>query len=333
MVLGFGSGLAYASPYEKQCGKDTSPAVVTVFVDRPNAAGDILSRLLSPGGRKIAGSGFIVTPEGLVITSAHVVAGGVNPSMRFCDGSDSPARIVVVDDRSDVAVLQILGPPASFPTLSFSTTPLQVGDVVEALGSPFGGEQQARRGTVKTTPLTNPGIADFPPLVETTTPLTPGYSGGPLLDQQNDVVGINAAIYSHKGQFQGLSFAVPVVTAKRILLRAKALLAPADKGAEPPPQPVLLVGQQPLSGASVVDLTAASAHEYGVDSAGTGVVMVDPGHGYADEAGFEIGDVIVSINGRPATSTATAIELLGQTQNWTIEILRGDRRLTQTFEM
>ena len=307
-------------------------ATVKVFTNRAAPVPGFLA-LLPRRQQRVAGSGVIVHPGGLVVTCAHVVKDAVELWVRPRDGRLTTARIVFEDDRADVAVLKMEGASGTSPFLHFSTRMLAVGDHVEAVGSAYGGPPVARFGKVTALSSTMEGIADFPPNIETDVQLSPGYSGGPLVNDDGEIVGINMAISYRFGKFDGSSFAVPAATVTRVLARAEALEARGGAPATGLANAATLSGTQPLAGATVADLTPELRLDFGLPPKALGVVVVESGRGYADQCGFQPGDLIVGINNVPVTSVALLTAVLRGVGAWHIDVERGRRHLSQDFSL
>jgi serine protease Do len=232
------------------------------------------------------GSGFIVDPDGVVLTNAHVVQGASEVRVKLTDGREFPAKVVGVDRPTDVAVLRIdakglpavrLGDPAR----------TQVGEWVLAIGAPFGFENSATAGIVSAKARSLPDEG-YVPFLQTDVAVNPGNSGGPLFNADGEVIGINSQIYSRSGGYQGLSFAIPIDVAMKT---EKQLVAHGK----------VVRGRL---GVTVQDVNQALAHAFGLDGAsGALVSSVEKGSGAA-RAGVEPGDVIRKVDGKPVTRSA-----------------------------
>ena len=227
------------------------------------------------------GSGFILTPDGLVLTSAHVVSGAEQVTVKLSDRREFIARVLGSDPVTDVAVLKI--DMRGLPVVQLGdVSQLQVGDPVLTIGAPFGLEQSATHGIVSALGRSLPGesLVSF---IQTDAAVNPGNSGGPLLDASGSVVGINAQIYSNSGGYQGLSFAIPIDTALRvkdqIVANGYALHA--------------------RLGVTVQDVNQALAESFGLRRPNGAVVANVAPDSAADEAGLRLGDVITAWNGSP----------------------------------
>lgn len=225
------------------------------------------------------GTGFIIASDGLLLTSAHVVAGARRITVRMSDQRQFRATVVGSDPTTDVAVLRV--DARHLPVVRLGqASQLQVGDPVVVIGSPFGLEQSVSHGIVSAKGRALPGFAAVPH-IQTDAPVNPGHSGGPLLDAGAAVVGLNSQIYTLSGGYEGLSFAVPI----EVALRVKDQIVAHGRVRHG----YLGVTMQNL------DLTLASA--FGLDRPrGALVAGVDAGSA-AETAGLRAGDVITAFNG------------------------------------
>ena len=160
------------------------------------------------------GSGFIVSPDGIILTNAHVVDGASNVTVKLTDKREFKAKVIGVDKPSDVAVLKI--DAKNLPTVKLDPADdVKVGEWVVAIGSPFGFENSVTSGIVSAKSRTLPGDS-YVPFIQTDVAVNPGNSGGPLFNMKGEVVGINSQIYTHTGGYQGLSFAIPIDVALHV---------------------------------------------------------------------------------------------------------------------
>lgn len=226
------------------------------------------------------GSGFIISSDGLVLTSAHVIAGARRVTVRLSDWRQFRARVLGTDPTTDVAVLRVeaQGLPVLRPG---PVGRLQVGDPVVTIGAPFGLEQSVSHGIVSATGRALPGFAAVPH-IQTDAPVNPGHSGGPLLDASASVVGINSQIYTVSGGYVGLSFAVPIDVALRVKdqIVAKGRMSHGYLG----------VAMQNL------DLTLARA--FGLDRPHGALVSAVEVGSAAEKGGLRAGDIITAFNGQ-----------------------------------
>ncbi|MEO8445065.1 MAG: trypsin-like peptidase domain-containing protein, partial [Gammaproteobacteria bacterium] len=160
------------------------------------------------------GSGFIISADGEILTNAHVVDGADEILVKLADNTEKPAKVIGLDKASDVALLKI--DAKGLPTVTLGdSSQLEVGDWVLAIGSPFGLEHTATQGIVSALGRSLPD-GNYVPFIQTDVAVNPGNSGGPLFNTRGEVVGINSQIYSRSGGYMGLSFAIPVNTAKSV---------------------------------------------------------------------------------------------------------------------
>jgi putative serine protease PepD len=232
---------------------------------------------LQPGQGGATGSGFLIDDEGHVLTNQHVVDNAQSVTVRFPDGDEIDARVVGADASSDVAVLELERVPSGVTPVELgSSESLEIGDLVVAIGSPFGLEGTVTSGIVSALhrELTAPDGFTIDGAIQTDAAINPGNSGGPLLDGQGRVIGINSQIASSSGGNDGIGYAVPIETAKEV---ADALIA--GRTIERPFLGVQL--GEADNGAQVAAVTDGSP---------------------ADRAGLRQGDVITEVEGEAASA-------------------------------
>jgi len=227
------------------------------------------------------GSGFIISPDGLVLTNAHVVNGAKQVTVKLSDHREYKAKVLGLDRSSDIAVLKI--DATGLPTVQLGNSDnLGVGDYVLAIGEPFGLEETATAGIVSAKGRTLPGDG-YVPFIQTDAAVNPGNSGGPLFDANGAVVGINAQIYSNSGGYQGVSFAIPI----NIAMQVEHQIIKTGK-----------VTHARL-GVEVQTLDQSLADSFKLKSPnGALVAQVEPDSAAA-RAGIKVGDVILKFNGHP----------------------------------
>ncbi len=212
--------------------KRVAPAVVNVYAEHvvenhnPFLADPFFRQFFGGVPReqveRSLGSGVIVDPSGLVVTNYHVIEGASEVKVALADKREFDADIVLKDQRSDLAVLRIKGASERFPTLEFANSDeLQVGDVVLAIGDPFGVGQTVTHGIVSAVARTQVGISDYQFFIQTDAAINPGNSGGALVDMNGRLVGINSAIYSRSGGSQGIGFAIPANMVRVVVASAE----------------------------------------------------------------------------------------------------------------
>jgi len=227
------------------------------------------------------GSGFVVSPDGLVLTNAHVVSGASEVTVKLTDRREFLARVLGADPITDVAVLRI--DAKNLPTVRLGNpAELRPGDWVVAIGAPFGFENTVTAGVVSAKGRSLPGDG-YVPFIQTDAAVNPGNSGGPLFNAAGEVVGINAQILSETGGYQGLSFAVPIDVAakieRQILQRGRATHAQL--------------------GVMVQELTAPLARSFGLNQPDGALVARVVPKSAAAQAGLRAGDVILRVNEQP----------------------------------
>ena len=232
------------------------------------------------------GSGFIISPAGLVLTNAHVVATAKEVTVKLTDKREFRAKVLGVDRPTDVALLKI--DADNLPSVRIgSTEGLKVGEWVTAIGSPYGFENTVTSGIVSAKWRSLPDGA-YVPFIQTDVAVNPGNSGGPLFNMNGEVIGINSQIYSRTGGYQGLSFAIPIDLAIKI----KDQLQRYGK-----------VSRGHL-GVAIQELNQSLAESFGLKRA-DGALVANVGAGSpAEKAGLQAGDVIVGFNGKPIANSA-----------------------------
>jgi Do/DeqQ family serine protease len=375
------------------------------------------------------GSGSIVRADGVILTNHHNIDGAQEIRVVTADRREWPATVILDDPRADLAVLKIDTKGERLPTLAIDdeTSP-QVGDLVLAIGDPFGVGQTVTNGIVSALARSQVGSNDYAFFIQTDAAINPGNSGGPLVDMNGDLIGVNTAIVSSSGASAGVGFAIPAAMAKQVVVAAmggghavvrpwlgaktqalsdqlakslglsaplgvvvtdvwpggpadRAGLAPGDvvtsvdeqgvnddaaltyrvatrrvgdslnlevrRGpasralkvdlAAPPARPApdarLIAGANPLAGANVVNISPASAYEFGVDPfAAQGVLVTRVDRGYAQSIGLQPGDFIRDVNGQKVSTTAELqAALMTGARTWTLGIQRAGRLITARF--
>jgi Do/DeqQ family serine protease len=210
------------------------PAVVNVYAAKmvqdhnPFLDDPIFRRFFGVPGQpeqmqRSLGSGVMVDPSGLVVTNVHVIEGADQVKVSLADKREFEAEIVLKDSRSDLAVLRLKGVHEKFPTLDFANSDeLMVGDVVLAIGNPFGVGQTVTHGIISALARTQVGITDYQFFIQTDAAINPGNSGGALVDMTGHLAGINTAIYSRSGGSQGIGFAIPANMVRVVVASAKS---------------------------------------------------------------------------------------------------------------
>ncbi|RDE09773.1 Do family serine endopeptidase [Pelagibacterium lacus] len=274
---------------------EVAPAVVNVYATRVEQGrtltGDpFFDRFFGtspffqqrPQTSQSLGSGVIVAEDGMILTNNHVVAGATDIRVVTNDGREYPVRLVLADSASDLAVLAIENADRVFPTVAFADSDqLAVGDLVLAIGNPFGVGQSVSSGIVSALARTGMGITDYQFFIQTDAAINPGNSGGALVDMNGDLVGINTAIFTRSGGSQGIGFAIPSNMARVIATAGAA-------GGE-------IV--RPWFGAQMQMLDADLADSLGLDTPRGALITEVAPDGPAARAGLDSGDVVTAIDG------------------------------------
>ncbi|MDR2364490.1 MAG: DegQ family serine endoprotease [Zoogloeaceae bacterium] len=236
--------------------------------------------------RHSLGSGFIITPDGYILTNAHVVDSADEVKVRLNDRREFSARIIGADRRTDVALIKIEATGLSAARLG-NPEKLRVGEWVAAIGSPFGFENSVTAGIVSAKGRSLPQ-ENYVPFIQTDVAVNPGNSGGPLFNMQGEVVGINSQIYSRNGGYMGLSFAIPIDVAMEVQSQLR-VSGKVSRG---------------RMGVVIQEVTRELAESFGLEkTVGAIVNSVEKG-GPADQAGIEAGDVILRFDGKEIVSSS-----------------------------
>jgi serine protease Do len=319
-----------ASPNWVEIARTVKPAVVNVSVKRaepamPRAPGgprgerdldEFFKRFFGDRPRHEArglGSGFIIHPDGHIVTNNHVVENAAEVTVKLADGRELPAKVVGRDAKTDLALLKV--ETTGLPTIPFGdSSALQVGEPVMAIGNPFGLEQTVTTGIVSATARVI-GAGPYDDFIQTDASINPGNSGGPLLDGRGQVVGINTAIFSRSGGSDGIGFAIPVNLAKTVItqLTEHGRVIRAQLG----------VNIQPV--------TEALAKGMGLpDQKGALVAAVVEGSP-AMKAGIKAGDVIVEYDSKPIAKSEDLPRAVAGTavgRDVPVKVLRDGKLLT-----
>jgi Do/DeqQ family serine protease len=314
--------------------KKAQPAVVNVFASRvenmpanPFFDDPIFRRFFGEdrgGGRRTAqslGSGVIVDASGLVVTNHHVIEGMTDVKVSLADRREIPAKILLRDPRTDLAVLK-LTEGGNYPVMDLGDSDsLEVGDLVLAIGNPFAVGQTVTQGIVSAVARTQVGISDYGFFIQTDAAINPGNSGGPLVDMNGRAIGINSAIFSKSGGSVGIGFAIPVNMVKIVLATAKG----GGKQV-----------RRPWLGASLQPLTQEIADNLALERPSGALIADLEAKGPAAEAGLKRGDVIITVDGlaaddpeavgyRLATRPVGGVASLG--------VLRGGKKLVAPIKL
>jgi Do/DeqQ family serine protease len=265
------------------------------------------------------GSGAIVRADGVIITNHHNIENMSDITIQLADRREFPATVLLDDPRSDLAVLKIDTKGERLPVIAIDDAePLEVGDLVLALGNPFGVGQTVTNGIVSALARTDVGAAQFGSYIQTDAAINPGNSGGPLVDMDGDLIGVNTFIISRSGSSSGVGFAIPAAVVKQVVSTALG-------GGHSVVRPWLGVRGQPVTG--------EIAKSLGLDAPrGVVVAAVYPG-GSADKAGIREGDVILSIDGQAVNDEGAGAFAIGTHKvgdRVPVLIHRGERQQTLT---
>jgi serine protease Do len=243
------------------------------------------------------GSGFIVSPDGYILTNAHVVQGASQVTVKMTDRREYEAKVIGVDERTDVAVIKIEA--KNLPTVKLGdASKLKPGEWVIAIGSPFGFENSVTAGVVSATSRSMPGEANYTPFIQTDVAVNPGNSGGPLFNLKGEVVGINSQIYSRTGGYMGLSFAVPIDVASNV----KDQLVATGK-----------VTRSRI-GVSIQEVDAQLADSFGLDRPHGALVGMVESDSPGEKAGIKPGDVILKVDGKEIETSAQVPAIVANTK-------------------
>lgn len=310
-----------------------APSVVNVYATRieqqavsPFANDPFFSRFFGqepfqrrPRESRSLGSGVIVEAGGVILTNRHVIEGATDVRIALSDGREFAVDIVIEDAQTDLAVLRVRQPgEVSFPAITFADSDaLQVGDLVLAIGNPFGVGQTVTSGIVSALARTGVESSDYEFFIQTDAAINPGNSGGALVDMDGHLVGINTAIFSQSGGSVGIGFAIPANMAR--------LVAEAGVSGGEIVRPWFGAKMQPVTSDIASSLGMAAPH-------GAMITEVAPG-GPAERAGFRSGDVVLSVDGLrvddpSAFNFRLATQPVGQAA--LLERLRGG--VTETIE-
>jgi serine protease DegS len=304
-----------------------APAVVNVFTKKtvkeevhPLLKDPLFRRFFGGDGESTRprqetslGSGVIISPEGYILTNNHVISMADEIEVGLPDGRTAKASLIGTDPETDLAVLKIDLPDLKVITLGHSRQ-LRVGDVVLAIGNPFGVGQAVTSGIVSATGRDMLGINTFENFIQTDAAINPGNSGGALINAQGDLIGINSAIFSQSGGSQGIGFAIPIKLARNVM------------------QQIIEHGHviRGWLGVAIQDVTEELARSFSLPSQNGVIITNIVVDGPADQAGLTRGDAIIRINDQTVTSVRHALTLISQTRpgsTITVTILRQGKEL------
>lgn len=252
------------------------------------------------------GSGVIVSEDGYIITNHHVVEAADQIEIAMADGRSARARIIGSDPETDLAVIKI-DLPGGLPAITFGhSDKAQVGDVVLAIGNPFGVGQTVTMGIVSALKRNHLGLNTFENFIQTDAAINPGNSGGALVDVNGNLIGINSAIYSPNGGSLGIGFAIPVSTAKKVM------------------EQIIQTGSVTRGwiGVAIQEITPELAESFKLgDRPGVLISEVVRG-GPAEQAGVRPGDILLSVGERALTDSGIMLEAIAALPPGKMAVLR-----------
>lgn len=316
--------------------KETAPSVVNVYATR------IVTKKVSPfqndpfferffGNRSLGvprqrearslGSGVVIDEEGLIVTNHHVIDGAQKIWVATSDKREFPAEIILSDERADLAVLKIDNQKARLKAMRLaSNDELEVGDIVLAIGNPFGVGQTVTSGIVSALARNNVGIGDYQFFIQTDAAINPGNSGGALINIDGELVGINTAIFTRSGGSNGIGFAIPINM-------VQVVVDASYKGDHV---------ERPWFGAAMSSINSDMARALGMFRP-TGVLITEVYEGSAaHQAGIRPNDIILEVNGEEIQSPdgfGFIYGTLGVEGNAEILIQRGRRQAFFTVDL
>ncbi|MCX7628409.1 MAG: Do family serine endopeptidase [Methylophilaceae bacterium] len=270
----------------------------------------------TPQRESSLGSGVIVSPQGLILTNHHVVEAADEIEVALADGRTLPATVVGTDPETDLAVIRVEA--KNLPAITFGRSDqLAVGDIVLAIGNPFGVGQTVTQGIVSALGRNHLGINTFENFIQTDAPINPGNSGGALVNLEGHLVGINSAIYSRSGGSMGIGFAIPVSLAQQVMEQIVR-------------QGSVIRG---WIGVEAQDITPELAESFRLPEARGALIAGVLRGGPADKAGVRPGDVLVEINGRKVLDSSSMLNLVAALKpntTATLTVWRNGRELILT---
>ncbi len=259
------------------------------------------------------GSGVIVSSQGLILTNNHVIAAADEIEIALSDGRKMSAKVVGTDPETDLALIRI--DADNLPAISFaSSEKLNVGDVVLAIGNPFGVGQTVTQGIISAVGRNHLGINTFENFIQTDASINPGNSGGALVDTEGNLVGINSAIYSRSGGSMGIGFAIPATLAHQVM------------------DQIVTQGNVTRGwiGIEAQDITPELAESFKLKVAQGALIAGVQRGGPADKAGLRAGDILLGIENKPISDTGSMLNLiaaLAPNQKATVKIARAEQTM------
>jgi serine protease DegQ len=240
------------------------------------------------------GSGVIVSEQGLILTNNHVINAADQIEVALADGRTFTAKVVGTDPETDLAILKVSAD--HLPAITFANSEnLNVGDVVLAIGNPFGVGQTVTQGIISALGRSHLGINTFENFIQTDASINPGNSGGALIDTEGNLIGINSAIYSKSGGSMGIGFAIPVSIAKQVMDQI-TLTGSVTRG---------------WIGIEAQDITPELAESFNLDKNIQGSLIANVLHGSpAEAAGLKAGDILVAINDKEVVDSESMLNII-----------------------
>lgn len=306
-----------------------TPSVVNIYTAKSVPQGParlqddpFFNRFFGEGGQETPpkrletslGSGVIVSEQGFILTNNHVITGADEIQVALRDGRTANATVVGVDPESDLAVLKLS--LSGLPAITMGNSiDLQIGDVVLAVGNPFGVGQTVTMGIVSATGRDHLGLSTFENFIQTDAAINPGNSGGALVNAYGHLVGINTAIFSRTGGSQGIGFAIPISLAKDV---TKQLI---EHGRV----------MRGWLGIEIQDVTPELAESFNLSKVEGAIVAGVLKNGPADKAGLKPGDVIVGVDGKPVLDSKQTLKTIASSKpgdSVKLEYIRGGKKDT-----
>jgi len=291
----------------REAAKRAMPSVVNIYTSKGAKQRNPLQndpffrkffgeRLTDPDEKQFSlGSGVIVSTQGYILTNNHVVEAADQIEVALADGRKAVAKVVGSDPETDLAVVKIDLP--NLPAITLGQVEQSgVGDVVLAIGNPFGVGQTVTMGIVSALGRNQLGINTFENFIQTDAAINPGNSGGALIDTNGNLLGINTAIYSRSGGSLGIGFAIPVSTVKTVM------------------DSIISSGQvvRGYIGVEPQDITPELAENFGLSTSTGAIIAGVVRGGPADKAGMRPGDILVSVEGKPVADMTSMLNLVAQ---------------------
>ncbi|OYY59063.1 MAG: 2-alkenal reductase [Polynucleobacter sp. 35-46-207] len=318
--------------------RDSMPAVVNIFSSKtesstkskrngnPNSPDPFFNFFFGEKApkedpRSNLGSGVLVSPEGIILTNHHVISDADEIDIALADGRKFKAQLIGSDPDTDIAVLKIEAKQLPSPITLGQIESVHVGDVVLAIGNPFGVGQTVTSGIVSALGRDHVGINTFENFIQTDAAINPGNSGGALIDTRGNLIGINTAIYSNNGGSMGIGFAIPVNLAKQVM---ESILTNGSvtRG---------WIGVEPQN------ISKELAKSLSLPNNTTGVLIAGVLEGGpADRGGIKPGDVLIRINGQDIHNVRQLLNQVAQQKpgdEITIDILRKSKKFSQVVQI